>query len=86
MIEDKDILPYNFFAYQGIFTGSEGSKRYKIQRAGEKPEFKLVVSVWEGPYASDYVPDEEKLSAEFEASEEGRLCAIAWLNEQCAKP
>lgn len=82
MIEDKDILPFNFFSYKGIFTGTENNMRYKILRTGEKPDFKLSVSAWKGPFASDYVADEDKLFAEFEASEEGRVKAIEWLNEK----
>lgn len=85
MIEDKDILPYNFFAYKGIYTGAFENMRYRIWRTDEKPDFKLNVCAWAGPYAYPYVPDEDKISSEFEASEEGRLAAIQWLNEQFAK-
>ena len=46
-IEDKDILPYNFFAYKGIYTGALGNMRYRIWRTGEKPDFILVACAWE---------------------------------------
>lgn len=82
MIEDKDILPYNFFAYKGIFTGEKNNMRYRIWRTGEKPDFVLRACVWAGPFASDYVDDEDKTFEEFEASEDGRSKMIEWLNEQ----
>lgn len=81
-IEDSDILPFNFFAYNGIYTGALQNMRYRIWREGEKPDFKLKACAWAGPYAFDYVGDEEKSFAEFEYSQEGRLEAVAWLNEQ----
>jgi hypothetical protein len=83
MIEDKDILPYNFFAYKGIYTGQCNGRRYRIWRDGEKPDFVLRACVWDGPLASDYVEEDKKTYAEFASSEEGRLQAIDWLNEQC---
>lgn len=83
-ITDNDVLPFNFFMYNGIYTGELKSMRYRIWRIGEKPDFKLMACAWAGPYAYAYVPDEEKTAAEFEYSEEGRLEAVAWLNEQFA--
>lgn len=84
-IEDKDILPYNFFAYKGIYTGALGNMRYRIWRTGEKQDFILVACAWAGPMAYAYIPDEDKTTAEFEASEEGRLAVIEWLNEEYEK-
>lgn len=81
-INDNDILPFNFFAYNGVYTGALENMRYRIWRAGEKPDFKLMACAWQGPYAYDYVSEEEKTAAGFEYSQKGRLEAIAWLNKQ----
>lgn len=81
-IEDKDVLPYNFFAYNGIYTGSLGNMRYRIWRTGDKPDTRLAACAWPGPLAYPYAADEDKETEEFEDSEAGRLKALEWLNER----
>ena len=56
--------------------------RYLIRRIGEKPDFRLQVQVWQGPFCSAAVSDEKKTFEDFEASEEGRSEAIKWLKNQ----
>lgn len=82
MIDENEIMPLNFFKYGGIYTGECGAKkqmRYRIARIGEKPDFKLEVSVWQGPYAYCAVSKDEVSVSEYEFSEEGRLEAIKCL-------
>ena len=82
MMDEKEIMPYNFFKYGGVYTGGHHGMRYLIKNTGEKPDFKLMVQVWLGPYASTAVPDEKKTTQYFESSVEGRKEAINWLHEQ----
>lgn len=79
MIDEKEIMPFNFFKYGGVYTGGHNNMRYKIERKGEKPDFILTAQVWRGPYASCAVNEDEITLKEFEYSEEGRMQAIQWL-------
>lgn len=82
MIDDKEVLPFNFFMYGGKYSGIQGGMRYLIKRTGDKPEFKLCAYCWPGPYGFDYTEAEKKTEEVFEYSEEGREAAIKWLQEQ----
>lgn len=82
MLEEKSILPFNFFKYGGVYTGEHAGMRYKIQKTGDKPDYVLEAQLWQGPFASDSVPAEQKSVKEFEYSEEGRMEAIGWLLQQ----
>lgn len=82
MIDNKEVLPFNFFDYGGKYSGVQGGMRYLIKRAGDKPDFKLIAYCWPGPLGFDYTAAEKKTEAEFEYSEEGREEAIAWLKDQ----
>ena len=73
MINEKEIMPFNFFKYGGIYTGGHNGMRYKIERTGEKPDYVLNVLIWQGPYVST--------AKEFEYSEEGRSSAIQWIQD-----
>lgn len=82
MLDEKEIMPFNFFKYGGVYTGECGdgkSMRYRIARVGEKPDFKFEASVWQGPFAYCAVPGEAVTVSEFEFSEEGRIEAIQWI-------
>ena len=72
MINEKEIMPFNFFKYGGIYTGGHNGMRYKIERTGEKPDYVLNVLIWQGPYASTAMKEEDITAKEFEYSEEGR--------------
>ncbi|MBQ2473031.1 hypothetical protein [Lachnospira multipara] len=82
MLDENEIMPFNFFAYGGKYSGQHGGMRYLIERDGEKPDFILRGNVWQGPYASCSVPKEKISSKEFDYSEEGRLELIDWLKDQ----
>ena len=41
MIDEKEILPFNFFSYGGVYSGDHNGMRYMIKRTGKKPDFTL---------------------------------------------
>ena len=81
MINEKEIMPFNFFKYGGIYTGGHNAMRYKIERTGEKPDYVLNVLIWQGPYASTAMKEEDITAKKFEYSEEGRSSAIQWIQD-----
>ena len=81
MINEKEIMPFNFFKYGGIYTGGHIGMRYKIERTGEKPDYVLNVLIWQGPYASTAMKEEDITAKKFEYSEEGRSSAIQWIQD-----
>lgn len=81
MINEKEIMPFNFFKYGGIYTGGHNGMRYKIERIGEKPDYVLNVLIWQGPYASTAMKEEDITAKKFEYSEEGRSSAIQWIQD-----
>lgn len=81
MINEKEIMPFNFFKYGGIYTGGHNGMIYKIERTGEKPDYVLNVLIWQGPYASTAMKEEDITAKEFEYSEEGRSSAIQWIQD-----
>ena len=50
MIDEKEIMPLNFFSYGGIYSGQHYNMRYRLLRTGEKPDFNMEVCCWRGPY------------------------------------
>ena len=36
MMDEKEIMPYNFFKYGGVYTGEHHGMRYLIKNTGEK--------------------------------------------------
>ena len=87
MIDEKEIMPLNFFAYGGIYSGQHNNMRYRLLRTGEKPDFNLEVCCWRGPYGYDAVLRDDKDStlikkASFTFDDEGRQHAIEWLKDE----
>ena len=76
MIDEKQILPFNFFSYGGTYSGDHNGMRYMIKRTGKKPEFMLDALVWRGPFASSAVNPDDITTKQFEYSEEGRKEAM----------
>ena len=81
MINEKEIMPFNFFKYGGVYTGGHNGMRYKIERTGEKRDYVLNVLIWQGPYASTAMKEEDITAKKFEYSEEGRSSAIQWIQD-----
>jgi hypothetical protein len=82
MLDTECILSLNFLAYKGIQTGDHHGMRYRMIRAGEEPDFRIDAWVWPEPFSFEFTPEEKKTQASFPFSEEGRLSAIHWMQEQ----
>jgi len=86
MIDEEIIMPYNYFKYGGVYSGEHHGMKYMLKKTeiedGEDKIKKFIGIVWQGPYASGSVKDEDKTSELFDFSEEGRISAIDWLKAQ----
>lgn len=82
MIDEKEILPFNFFTYGGVYSGEHHGMRYLIKREGDKPDYILSASVWQGPYCYLAVDEADRTRGEFEYSEQGRTQAIEWIKKE----
>lgn len=76
MITDHN-LPLNYIKKENL-TGSYQGMRYIFM----KDEEGLVVYIWPEPYCFEKTEDEKKTCKIFDFSEEGKLAAIDWMNEQ----
>lgn len=47
MIDASQIMPLNFFMYKGVYSGEHHGMRYRIKKAGEKPDEVLEICVAE---------------------------------------
>ena len=63
------------------FTGSHKGMRFMLHQETAEEEKKLKVYIWSEPFGFEATPDEEKIAALFEFSEEGLAQAIDWMNE-----
>lgn len=80
MIEPTDILSLNYLKKQA-FTGSFRGMRYILYKTdGETPA--LAAEVWPQPSCYEAAPEEIRTRRDFSFTEEGRLTALAWLNER----
>ena len=94
MIERKDLFSIPFYK-KSHFSVSYHGMRYRIERI-EHPKETMTsdsdavsqndsyfkATIFPGPYCFDVVPETEKISTEFDFSEDG-LCKVCdWLNEQ----
>lgn len=93
-ISEEDILSYNFFQYGTPFFGSFRGRNYRIAREPLKNVFfdsdphkndnaLFEVILWEG-MNNLATTESEKRTEHFPFTAEGRLAAIAWLNQQFA--
>ena len=84
MITAEDILNLNFYKKER-FTGSYLGMRYPIQKEkdgdGDDAADCLCAYAWPGPYIFSNTPDEQKVSARFPFSDEGRHQVVDWLND-----
>lgn len=83
MIKKTDILSMGYYG-KGIFTGSDGQLRYRIEKYkdpdnGEAPP-KFLVTTWKGPLAFDATPDNEKTHHFEEFSDDGLSKITDYLN------
>ena len=83
MVDVKDLLQMSYYE-KSPFTGSDGEKRYRIEKIiegeGEEEVKKLQVTLWSGQFAFDLTPDEEKTTHTEEFSHDGLSRIVEWLN------
>ena len=73
-------ISINYIKKAPYFGSFEG-----VSFAFVKNEDKLEAYLYQGPYNFDTTPEEKKLKAGFEFSNEGYEQAIAWMNEHFGK-
>ncbi|SET00208.1 hypothetical protein [[Clostridium] polysaccharolyticum] len=76
MITDHN-LPLNYIKKENL-TGSYQGMRFMFT----KEEEGLLVYIWPEPYCFEKTEDAKKTAKLFDFSEEGKLAAIDWMNEQ----
>ena len=92
MITTEDVLNMNFYKKEK-FTGSYKGMRYLLKKDSVElpsetpdspPESKTVFRccIWPGPYNFASTPEELKISATFDFTEEGKQQAVDWMNQQ----
>lgn len=82
MITTEDILNMNFYKKEK-FTGSYLGMCYLIKKEKDTNETDIFrATVWPGPYNFETTPDNEKISADFPFTKEGKQKVADWLNEQ----
>ena len=82
MIQNDDILNMNFYKKEK-FTGSYKGMRYLVKKEKDDAENDIFrATVWPGPYNFAATPDDQKISATFPFTEEGKQQAVDWMNEQ----
>ena len=84
MISYDDVLNLNFYKKEK-FTGSFLGMRYRIEKTdgeGENAADVFLATIWPGPYNCAATPDEQKTTATFPFTPEGKEQVVDWLNEQ----
>lgn len=92
MITTDDVLNMNFYKKE-TFTGSYKGMRYRLKKETEEipatepdatPTKKdyFLCHIWPGPYNFAATPDDEKRSATFPFTTEGKQAAVDWMNKQ----
>lgn len=80
MIKETDVFNINYYKKE-MFHGSYRKMRYRIAKKEEEDKKNLQVTVWPGPYNYATTPENAKVTAEFEYSNEGLRMAVVYLNE-----
>ena len=92
MITTEDVLNMNFYKKEK-FTGSYKGMRYLLKKDTEEipsdnpdtpSETKTIFRcfVWPGPYNFATTPDDQKRTASFPFTLEGKQAAVDWMNDQ----
>ncbi len=88
MIENKDVMPVNYYNYGQPFTGSYRGMRYKIEKKSAEYDDKggivspdvFKVTIWPEPFSYEKTDRNLMTVKEFPFSEEGKQEAVSWLN------
>ena len=92
MLTYDEVLNLNYYK-KTTYTGWMDGMRFLIKREqptavdpetneGKTEDPVFHVWIWPGPYIFDLTPAEQKLTARFPFSEEGKHQAVDWINEQ----
>ncbi len=87
-VKREDIHHFNYFLYGEAFYGSKEGIRYRIgieplenvffKKPEEREGHKIRAYVWKEP--DNFATAKDKLSMDFDFSEEGVCAAIDWIN------
>ena len=77
-------MPINFLKKEN-FTGSDKGMRYRMEKAVDGEETKLIVTAWPEPYGYAATEDEKKDKESFPFTEEGIVAGVEWLNGEHPK-
>lgn len=94
MITTEDVLNMNFYKKE-TFTGSYKGMKYRLKKhteeiPSENPDAPaetrtvFLCHIWPGPYNFETTADNEKVSATFPFTAEGKQAAVDWMNAQWA--
>lgn len=82
----------DYYTHGAPFNGSYKGMRYRIERNPLKIDKKdtetvpvLIATVWPEPMNYDHTAEELKIRETFNCDKEGKVNAVAWLNEQYEK-
>lgn len=82
MISYDEVLNLNYYK-KTSYTGWMEGMRFLIKReAPENQDPVFHAWVWPGPYIFELTPAENKFTAQFPFSEEGKKQTVEWLNQQ----
>lgn len=91
-ITEEDTFRLTFYDYGQPYYGSYCGMRFRLARdpmvnvygksKEVKEDGKLIAITWPGQKAFEYTDEEEKTSAIFPYTDEGKETAIQWLNDQ----
>lgn len=81
MITAEDILNMNFIKRK-IYRKLQGHALPCKKEKDDAENDIFRATVWPGPYNFSTTPDDQKISATFPFTEEGRQQAVDWMNEQ----
>ena len=85
MVNVKDLLQMSYYEL-APFTGSDGDKRYRIEKIvegeGDEAVKRLQVILWHGMFSFDNTPDEDKICHTEEFSYDGLTSIAEWINNE----
>lgn len=91
-IENKDSHGLTYYEHAQPYFGSHCGMRFRLARdpmedvfltpPDKKGEAQFEAIIWPEPFCFEATPDEEKTTAYFPFTDEGKEAMIQWLNEQ----
>lgn len=83
MLDRGEYMPLQYLVKQK-WSGSYQGMRFMMQKMKVEEDSDPVLSVacWKEPYSFEATPEEKKTYEQFPLTEEGRLQAIEWLEQE----